>query len=575
LNSTYRTNGIGTVIGASLLFASCGASGGGSDDTAGAATLRPVTSKDCAELISTYTAPGVQITLSHTVDSAPATATEAAIPNHCEITGAVDQRIGVDGQSYAIKFRLRVPLDGRWSGRFLFTGGGGSNGNLRNALTAVGALTSPLARGYAIVAQDSGHDNAANNVPMRSGTRSFALDPQARIDNSYRSYDRIASVSKELLKYLSGVFPKKSYFAGCSEGGREAVMVTQRFPEQFDGVIAGAPQLAGPYASLLRPAWITQTYADLARQQNLYDRNGLPFLNKALSDDDLGILAKGVAQSCDALDGVVDGMSQDFRACSAKFDPVNLSCKPGQTADCLPANKVAAIKKQMGGIPGDYSWNYDMGAISGQYRTWWLGASNAVQSLSNMSGEAFVTTYLTPPPIVDLTVNNGSDAYRSLLLFDISRDIGGIYATAPPFNESIWDLTFATGTDLSRFQERGGKMIVYHGVSDGAFTINQTIGWYNSLNENNNGRAQNFAKLYAVPGMGHCGTGPGTSNFELLSVVEDWVERNIAPEDINATADSSTPWPGRTRPLCVYPKVARYKGTGDIEKASSFACLPE
>lgn len=540
---------------------------GGGDE----AQIPLLSASTCTSMPAAFTMAGVRLTSAAVVPATAATATQVAIPEHCELGGAVDERTGTDGQPYAIKFRLRVPLEDRWSGRFLFTGGGGSNGVVGTALTAPGALTSPLARGYAVVAQDSGHDNAVNNIPTRSGTRSFSFDYQARVDNGYRSYDRITQVSKELIRSLYGIYPRRSYFAGCSEGGREAVMVTQRFPDQFDGVIAGDPLLAAPMASLVRPAFIEQTYAELARKQGIFDRNGLPFLNQALTDSDLTVLANAIAQTCDAMDGVVDGMSQDFKGCSAAFNPAKLTCAPGQTSGCLSADKVAAIQTQMGGIPGDFSWAYDMGAVPGQFRSWWLGPFTAVQSSSIMISGAFPTTYLTPPPVIDLTINNGAEPYRAMLNFDITRDIGGIRATTPQYPQSIWDIMFATATDLSRFRDHGGKMILYHGASDGAFTINQTIDWWRQVDVANSGNASSFSRLYPVPGMGHCAGGPATSSFEMLDALEQWVEQGVAPASIVATAPAGTPWPGRTRPLCAYPLVARYKG-GDVESAASFTC---
>jgi feruloyl esterase len=398
------------------------------------------------------------------------------------------------------------------------------------------------------------------------------MDFQSRVDNGYRSYDRATGIAKGLIQALYGAPPKRSYFSGCSEGGREALMLTQRFPGHFDGVIAGAPLLEAPKAALVRPAFITQVYADLARKQGLVDRNGLPFINRSLTNDDLTVLAREVANSCDALDGVVDGISQDFKACTTAFNPMLLACGPGQTSDCVSADKAAAIQKQMKGIPGDIAWHYDMGAVPGQFRSWWIGPANTPQSSTMMVNGGAPTTTLTPPPAINMVVNNGSEPYRSMLNFDIAKDIGGIYATTSMFPESIWNIMMATSTDVSRFVDRGGKIIMFHGVSDGAFSINQTINYLDQLNAARGGTADSFAKLYAVPGMGHCSGGPATSSFEMLSALEKWVEEGTPPKSILATAPASTPWPGRTRPLCPYPQVARYNGTGSIESASSFTC---
>jgi feruloyl esterase len=197
---------------------------------------------------------------------------------------------------------------------------------------------------------------------------------------------------------LYGRYPARSYFAGCSEGGREAVLMAQRYPTYFDGVLAGAPLLEAPRSSLLRPAHLLQTYAALARQQGRMDRNGLPFLNQAFSDADPAVLSGGIAKACDGLDGVVDGISQDFRACTAAFDPATLVCSAGQTEGCLSAEQADVVRTQMAGIPGDHRWHYDLGAVAGQFRSWWLGSAEALQTSGNMVNRPGTTSYMTPAP---------------------------------------------------------------------------------------------------------------------------------------------------------------------------------
>jgi hypothetical protein len=544
---------------------------GGNDDAVSDATAS-LSAEQCTSIAGSFSMPNVRLTSAQFVPASTATATAAAIPGHCEILGAADERTGTDGQPYAIRFRLRVPVEQPWNRRFLFTGGGGSNGSVGSALTATGALTSPLARGYAVVAQDSGHDNTINNIPTRSGNRAFNFDFEARKNYGYRSYERVTVISKELIKALYGDYPRRSYFAGCSEGGREALMVTQRYPDYFDGVIAGAPG-AGPVGSLLRNAWVVRSYAELAAKQGLLDRNGLPFINRALTDADLAVLQNGITASCDALDGVVDGMSQDVRACNRTFNVAALTCSPGTTTNCLSSDKVAAIQKQMGGMPNDLAWAYDLGMTSGTFRSWWLGQANAAQSSASFVTSAYTTQYLTTPPVVDLTIKNGSETYRTLLEFDPVRDAGGIYLATPEFPESVYQMSYAGDPDLTRFRSRGGKMIMFHGVSDGAFTVNHSTDYYDKVDRASGGTARNFASLYVVPGMGHCGGGPATSEFELLQALETWVEQGTAPGSILARAPANTPWPGRTRPLCPYPSVARYTGAGDVESADNFRCV--
>jgi feruloyl esterase len=568
------------------LLVACSGQGGGTIPATGARSAQPIQSprsnasasalsvaseESCSDLKTAFQSPGVVITASDVRAATSGNAKTPALPQHCEITGAIDQRAGADNQTYAIKFHLRVPIGKAWSGRFVFGGGGGSNGEVGDALIVHGSLATPLAKGDAVLTQDSGHDNRTNVVPAKGGNRVFGFDPQARIDNFYRAQGRAAEVAKEIIQALSGNGPRYSYFAGCSKGGQEAAMVMQRYPDMFDGVVVGDPLLEAPIASMVRPAFIAQTFADLARKQNQFDRNGLPFVNKTFTDADLAVLKAGIAQQCDLLDGVKDGMSQDFQACTAAFKPSQLQCKAGQTSGCLTADQVTAIEKQMAGLPGDVPWYYDMGAIEGQYRSWWLGRYDAVQASNNWIGRAVSTIYTTPPVAVNSALHNGSEPYRFLLNFNFATDVAGIYRSNGAFTQSSWDISYATGTDLSKFTSHGGKVLIYHGVSDGSFPIQQTLDWVKKLNAANGGDASNFMRMYAVPGMGHCSGGPATSQFDMLAAVQDWVEKGKAPESILATAPAGTPWPGRTRPLCPYPKVARYV-SGDIEKASNFAC---
>jgi len=555
---------------ATLLALFLGACAGGGDGSA-PPPLAFGSEKSCTDLKSTFQSAGVAITAADVRAAADASGTTPALPQHCEITGAIDQRTGVDNLPYAIKFHLRIPIGNAWSGRFVFGGGGGSNGVVGDALAVQGSPTTPLAKGDAVLTQDSGHDNVLDNLPEKGADRAFGFDPQARIDNFYRAHGRATDVAKQIIKAFSGNGPQYSYFAGCSKGGQEAAMVTQRYPEMFDGVVVGDPLLGGPFGPMIRPAFIAQTYADLARSQGQFDRNGLPFLNKTFTDADMAVLKAGIAQQCDALDGVADGMSQDFKACTQKFNPATLQCAAGQTSGCLRAAQVGALKKQMAGMPGDIGWVYDMGMVEGAFRSWWLGAYNSPQTNTLMVARAVGPIYTTPPVAISTTTNNGSGPYKFLLNFNLTTDIAAIYRTDATYTESTWDLAFATGSDLSKFRGHGGKLMIYHGQADGAFSINQTIEWYEKITAANGGDAKSFARFYPVAGMGHCGGGASTSSFDMLSAVQAWVEKGIVPETVLATAPAGTPWPGRTRPLCTYPKVARYVG-GDIENASSFVC---
>ncbi len=176
---------------------------------------------------------------------------------------------------------------------------------------------------------------------------------------------------------------------------------------------------------------------------------------------------------------------------------------------------------------------------------------------------------MTPPVQV---AASGAAPLAYLLGIDFARDAPKLYAKSGEFTESVWDFMMASSTDLSKFKAHGGKLVIVHGVSDPVFSINDTISWWNDVNRVNNGAASEFVRMFAVPGMNHCAGGPATDQFDAFTALVNWVEKGSAPEQIVASAGQNTPWPGRTRPLCAYPKQARYKGTGSIEDASSFVC---
>ncbi len=269
-----------------------------------------------------------------------------ALPEHCEVVGKLNERVGVNGQRYAITFRLRLPAN--WNGRFFFQGGGGTNGAVGNALGALQGQQPAvaLALGYAVVSQDSGHDNATNNDPARGGTTTFGHDPQARLDFGYNSYDQVTQVSKALIKMFYGRAPEKSYFVGCSEGGREGMMLSQRFPDHFDGILACAPGFRLPRAAVAE-AWDSQAFAGAARAANLVDSNNQPFLNKSFTDDDLALVARAALDACDGRDGLVDGTIQDFTGCTTAVVSPRLEsiiCRGPKIDACLSPAQVAALK---------------------------------------------------------------------------------------------------------------------------------------------------------------------------------------------------------------------------------------
>ena len=561
---------------AASLVVSVAACGGGDDDVAAVPTAA-----ECTALASATGLPNPTTTIASTTFNA-ATATVA---EHCQVNGAINSRTGIDGQKYAINFRLRLPTT--WNGRLYMSGGGGTNGTVADPVNTNVQGTTLLSLGYATLGTDGGHDNTIDNNPAAGGTASFGVDPQARIDFGFNAYDQTVQAGKALLGKYFGKAPDKSYFVGCSEGGREAMVMSQRFPTYFDGIVAGDPGFHLPLAAMAG-AHVSQVFANVARAQGLVDGNGKPAINKTYSDPDLMLVRGAVLAACDGLDGLADGIVDNIPACTpALVDPklAALQCTGAKTATCLLPAQISALQTAMAGPKNSQgltlynSWPWDAG-ISGQsgttfnqgWRSWWLGSfasanNNSIKLV--LAGGALPLDFIAPPTIVPT-----SGVVDYMLAFNLDTETQKIYQRSGIYSQSPAQFMFADSTSLSVFRNRGGKMIMYHGGSDTSFSVKDTTDYYDALDSSNAGKAADFVRLFVVPGMNHCSGGPATDQFDTLTPLVDWVEKGIAPDSIVATASN----PGyfgvaaRTRPLCPYPKQSRYKGSGDINLASNFTC---
>jgi len=530
------------------------------------ATDGPKHKFDCAALASAPI-PNTRITLAQVNPAS----TNPLGPEHCQIQGAINERVGVDGKPYAIGFHLRMPVD--WNGRFFFQGGGGTDGNIGNALGTIGiAQTSnALSIGYAVVSTDAGH--TAEPVPGIGGVL-FAVDPQARIDYGYNALDVVTRTAKRILAQNYGAAPTYSYFIGCSNGGRQGMVASQRFPDHFDGIVAGDPGFNLPQAAVAE-AWDSQAFAAVAAQ---VDVNGQPYLPTTFSNGDLALLANAVLEQCDARDGLVDGIIDNLPACH--FDPAALQCLGAKNTTCLAPEQVKALNKVFGGAKNSdgrrlyADWPYDAGVGAPGWRVWKIGFPAApgaplVNGAINLTlgASALPYVFMTPPDQI-----GGNELARYMFDFDFDADAPRIFQRSGTYRQSSMAFMSAHSTDLRKFERRGNKLIVYHGASDPVFSLNDTIRWYQRLNRHTHGAAGRFARLFVMPGMNHCAGGPTTDGTDFLTPIVDWVEHGHAPERIVATAGAASPWPGRMRPLCPYPQQTRYKGSGDINLADNFEC---
>jgi len=493
-------------------------------------------------------------------------------PEHCEVIGSIGERTGFDGKPYAIGFHLRMPV--AWNGRFFFQGGGGVDGFLGNALgsTGPGQTDNAVSRGYAVVSTDAGHQFEFG-VPGIGGVL-FGVDPQARVDFGYHALDVTTRVAKRIVELHYGERARYSYFVGCSNGGRQGMVASQRFPRHFDGIVAGNPGFNLPKAAIAE-AWDSQAFGRAATQ---VDVGGEPYLPTSFSFADLALVANAVLARCDALDGLGDGIIDNGPAC--RFDPSVLECPAAKEPTCLVPEQVAALQdvfdgaRNSRGRPLYSDWPYDAGIGTPGWRVWKIGFPAAPgQPLVNnginltLGAGALPYVFMTPP---DLVSPDGLVSY--MFGFDFDRDAPRIFETSGPYTESSQEFMTAASTDLRGFTRLGNKLIVYHGVSDPVFSVNDTVRWYRRLLRRTDGRADRFARLFLIPGMNHCGGGPATDQFDALTSIVDWVERGRAPDVIVATANPASPWPDRTRPLCAFPEQARYRGEGDVDDAANFVC---
>jgi feruloyl esterase len=472
-------------------------------------------------------------------------ASTGPMPQYCKVLGVIHDRTGADGKHYGIRFELRLPAN--WNGKFFFQGGGGTDGSLSPAIGMTGRGTpTALQRGYAVAADDGGHQGAADT--------SFGREQQARLDYAFESTPAVTRVAKQLVAAYYGKPPAHSYFVGCSNGGREAMMAIERDPLEFDGAIAGDPGFRLTHAAIAE-AWDTQTFTAIAPR----DGQGNPILSKAFSNADLKLVADAVLAKCDGLDGIKDGEINNFSAC--KFDPAEIECKGAKTAECLSREQVEALKRSFGGAHDSHgnpiysSWPYDAGIGDMGWRMWKLGTSETAEPNA-------INTTMGAHSLIDYFVHPYVDGLDPMKL-DFDRAAALVDETSR--------INDAVDTDLSTFAAHGGRLLIYQGLSDPVFSADDIIDYYRRLERDNGGaeRARDVARLFLIPGMTHCGGGPATDRFDALDALEKWVEQGQAPQSIMATGQA---FPNRTRPLCPYPQYAAYNGSGDPEDGRNFTC---
>ncbi len=492
-------------------------------------------SNSCADL-SGIKIDGVEITKSGLVHAGftipapfPGASPIGPLPAHCRVDGVINHRKGIDGQEFGIGFAIALPDPSAWNGDFMMQGGGGANGTVGYPTGASYAGDkSALSRGFAVASTDTGHQARTGGFDF-----TFMGDQQAYLDFAFLANAEVAGVAKEIIAHYYAKPPAYSYFVGCSMGGREGMILSQRYPTVFNGIVSGDPAMRTGLSNLAIAQWIPVAYNQAAPK----DDSGKPQIDKFLTDDDRKLFMNGLMKRCDAKDGVADGMISNPLGCD--FDPADLACKPGQSEACIAPEKIAAIKKAFAGPRNAYGTQvypgflYDAG----------IASKGPVSGLLALGKSGIFGPYT--------------------LATELDVDNAALHASDPLVEPGL--------TNLSTFSQSGGKLIFFHGDSDPWFSPLDTLDYYQSLASSNGGteKVAEWSRLFMVPGMGHCGGGPALDHFDMLSAVVDWVEKGTAPDSVTATGRA---FPGRSRPLCAYPKHAQYLGTGDTQDARNFQC---
>jgi hypothetical protein len=415
----------------------------------------------------------------------------------------------------------------------------------------------------------------------------FGIDPQARIDYGYNAVAQLTPMAKNLIRVYYGKMPDKSYIVGTSNGGRHAMVAAARFADQYDGYLAGSPGFNLPKAAVAQ-LWGVQQYARISQ---VAPATGRPDVMTSLSLADLQVVSNNILKKCDVLDGLTDNMVSDIKKCQTVFSIDNdvPTCSGAPDGKCLTAAQkkvlaaVHAGAKNTAGQPLYTNFPWDPGIYSPGWRTWKFANSTGPR---DPLAVGFI--FMTPPVSPTVLSGAGTSLIDFVLGFNIDIDAPKIYATNSTYTESATSfMTPPDATVLSRFVGNKRKMIVVHGAADPVFSVSDTINWYEGFRSWYAKDTSDMVRLFVVPGMSHSRGGPATDQFDFVDALVNWVEKGTAPNAIIAKArgkgvvaeavvspEVPASWaPGRTRPLCTYPEIAKYKGSGDVESASSFECV--
>jgi hypothetical protein len=449
------------------------------------------------------------------------------LPEYCHVTGQILPEV---------RFELSLPAS--WNNRFYMFGNGGYAGESLSTQGRVNTRNTALKSRFAVAQTNTGHDAAIEPF----GT--FAVNRQKLLDYAFRAVHVTAETSKKIIREYYGAAPARSYFDGCSTGGRQGLISAQRFPDDFDGIVVGAPVLN-----------FTGTMTNYVSMVRALEAAPVPL-------DKLKIIAERVYAKCDGVDGLVDGLIGDPRRCD--FDPAKeLPVCAGDVdgKDCFTAAQVRALNVVYRGAESGgrrVFWGQPVGAEIGApgqsiWANWIISPSPTGRTISYNFAETFFRYLAFPKP----------DPNYDIKSFNLETDL--------PRLQAISDILDAKNPDLTRFKTRGGKILMYFGWADTALNPLMGVDYYEKVSARFGPSTTDFFRLFMVPGMAHCRGGVGTDQCDFLTALIEWVEKGVAPNQIGAS-QSRDGKVVRTRPLCPYPQVAKYKGAGTPDEAQSFVC---
>jgi feruloyl esterase len=433
------------------------------------------------------------------------------VPAFCRVTATLKP-------SADSEIDMEVWMPENWNGKFEFVGNGGWAGVISYPTMALA-----LQEGYATASTDTGH---------KGGNANFAIGhPEKLVDFAYRAVHESTVKSKAIMKTFYDAAPRYSYWNGCSTGGRQGLMEAQRYPDDFDAIVAGAP-------------------ANYQTHLHTWDLSvAVPVLNdpaQVVPPVKASMLNKAVLAACDANDKVKDGLLNDPRSC--KFDPSTLLCKAGDAESCLTAPQLEAVKRMYAPAKTKSGEVVFPGKEFGSETTW--NAIAGGQAPQAVSLGSFLVAY-----------DNATWDWKA---FDLDRDLKAV-------DEKVGNIVNAINPDLSAFKARGGKLILYHGWNDTAISPGNTIDYYRSVLSKMGAKQDNWVRLFMIPGMGHCAGGSGPSQVNYMGALERWRESGTAPDQLQAYHVTNNQV-DMARPLCPYPQVAQYKGIGSTNDAANFVC---